>query len=119
MLTWQGRVEDETLRQIEQSLTRAVQLNPRFASAYAALGEARSALKEPPDATLPLVRRAISLEPSNPWHRLAAARVHWRSGNLDEAAAEVRTALRVADTDEARDRARDLASQIEKARTAR
>jgi tetratricopeptide (TPR) repeat protein len=73
------------LLQIETHLARAVELNDRLAAAYAYLAEVRAALDSKSGSALPLARRAIALEPAEPGHHLAAARVLWRKGNYDEA----------------------------------
>src|SRR5260221_3588200 len=74
----------DALLQIEKHLTRAVELNDRLAPAYAYLGEVKAALDPKTEGALPLVRRAIALEPAEPGHRLAAGRVFWRMGSLDD-----------------------------------
>jgi hypothetical protein len=78
-LGWVGDQPDAAaLAVIEKSATRAAALNPRSAAAYAFLAEVRAAMNEPPDVVTGLVRRAISLEPGEARHHLAAARVFWR-----------------------------------------
>jgi Flp pilus assembly protein TadD len=62
-----------------------VELNDRLAAAYAYLAEVRAALDSKSGSALPRARRAIALEPAEPGHHLAAARVLWRKGNYDEA----------------------------------
>jgi tetratricopeptide (TPR) repeat protein len=85
-LGWSGAQPDPAaLQAIERHLARAVELHPSFAAACAALAEARAALGQPEASILPLLKKAITIEPADPWHRLAAARVLWRLGALDEA----------------------------------
>lgn len=74
MLTWRG-ADTATLEMVEKHLARAVELTPNFAAAHAALAEARAILKRSQVAIVAPMHKAVALEPSNPWHRLAAARV--------------------------------------------
>lgn len=107
-----GRPSPETLRQMETHLARAVELNPFFAAAHASLGEVRAGLGVPvTDAVAPL-EKAVQLEPSDPWHRLAAARVLWRYGNVADARKAAEVALKLADDDRARTAAQRLLSEI-------
>jgi TPR repeat protein len=112
-LTWQPSPSREALTEIEQLLARAVALNTRYAAAYAWLGEVRTYLGSP-DA-LGLIRRAISLEPSEARHRLRAANVLLRQGKPAEARAEAQAALKMAETDEERRDAERLLEAAEKA----
>src|SRR5262249_32917850 len=65
---------------------------------------------------LPLARRAIALEPAEPGHHLAAARVLGRTGNYDDARREVQTALSLSRTDQERDSAQQVLNGIDAAR---
>jgi tetratricopeptide (TPR) repeat protein len=115
-LEWAGSRPDQGgLQRIEQHLSRAVELHPSFAAAYASLAEVRAALGQPQADVLPLLRKAITLEPGEPWHRLVGARVLWRYGAAAEArriAEEVRAG---ADSEEARREAERLLAEIPKA----
>ena len=113
ILSWGTEPDHETLVRIEKSLTRAVELDTRFAAAYAALGEARAALNQSTDAAVSLVRRAVSLDPSNAYHHLSAARVFWRGKNYDEARKEAQAALALAEDDEERSEAQKILNSIE------
>jgi TPR repeat protein len=99
-LTWQPNASREILAEIEKSLTRAVELNSRDAAAYAWLGETRAFLGS--GEAIGLIRRAITLEPTEASHRLRAGTVLLRQGKADEARVEAQAALALADTDEER-----------------
>ena len=102
VLSWGDSAPDEkTLHAMAASLERAIALDARYASAYAYLGEVRAALKQPESETIPPVRRAIALEPRQPRHHLAAARVLLRLGKREDARAELRTAAALAGGDDA------------------
>ena len=104
----------DTLQAMQKDLSRAIELHPFFAAAYTALGEVRFLMKQPSGAVIPQIAKAISLEPSSPWHRLTAARVLGRMGNLDEARKAAEAALRLADTDEARQQAQQMLAVLPK-----
>jgi tetratricopeptide (TPR) repeat protein len=106
--------DDATLRQMEANLSKAITLNPSFAAAYASLGEVRAALKQPAPSIMPQLAKAISLEPSSPWHRLAAARVLWMLGSMDEARKTAEAALAIAVDDDARAEVTRLLAQMSK-----
>lgn len=57
----------------------------------------RANLKRPQVSVLPNMHKAIALEPSNPWHRLAAARVLGRLNAFDEARKAAESAIKLAD----------------------
>jgi TonB family protein len=106
----------DTQLQMEKHLTRAVELNDRLAVAYAYLAEVRVVLDPKTDGALPLARRAIALEPAEPGHHLAAARVLWRKGNYDDARREAQTALSLSRTDQERDVAQQVMKEVDAAR---
>jgi len=112
-LCW-PRPDEATLQTMEKDLSRAIELHPAFAAAHAALGEVRSLLNQPSAAVMPEVAKAIELEPSSPWHHLVAARVLWRMNSLDEARKSAEVALRLADTDQAREQAAQLLASMKK-----
>ena len=101
---------------MEQHLARAVELNDRLAAAYAFLADVRAALDSKSGSALPLARRAIALEPAEPGHHLAAARVLWRKDNYDEAQREAQTALSLSRTDQERDGAQQVIKGVDAAR---
>jgi tetratricopeptide (TPR) repeat protein len=104
--------DQDTLKQMETGLARAVALNASYADAYARLAEVRAALKQPASQVMPLMVRAVELDPSSPWHRLTAARVFWRYNNLADARKAAQAALALADTDQERGEAQHLLSTI-------
>ena len=102
-----------TLARMEKDLARAVDLNPYAAASYAALAEVRAVLRKPQDEIVPLIEKAITIDPSDPWHRLSAARVLWRLGNLDQARKVGQAALSLAaDDDAARNEAQKLVASM-------
>ena len=113
VLCW-PQPDSDTLQAMQKDLSRAIELHASFASAYAALGEVRFLMKQPSGAVIPQIAKAISLEPSSPWHRLTAARVLGRMGNLEEARKAAEAALRLADTDEARQQAQQMLAVLRK-----
>lgn len=100
----------DTLVEVEKLLARAIELNTRDAWAYALMGEVRSMLGN--TAAIGLAARAVSLDPSQPNHRLAAARILWRAGEREDALKAVDAALGVATTEEDRRRATELQGLI-------
>jgi hypothetical protein len=115
-LEWLPNPDRSALLQIEKHLMRAVELNDRLAAAYSYLADVRVALDPKTDGALPLARRAIALEPAEPGHHLAAARVLWRKGNYDDARGEAQTALSLSRTDQERDAAQQVIKGIDAAR---
>lgn len=111
-LRWQPHQDRETLLEIEKLLARSAALNPQSPWTYALLGETRSLLGT--GEAIGLVGRAIKLNPSEPSHRLTAARVLWRARQHAEALKAVQAALTLASTDEDRRRARELQQEIER-----
>jgi TPR repeat protein len=95
MSIWAGaaRPDDTAFRQMDAYLSKAIELNPLFAEAYATLAEVRSAQKKPADDVVALLNKAISLDPSDPWIRIAAGRSMWRLDRITEARDVVRVAL--------------------------
>jgi Tfp pilus assembly protein PilF len=89
----------EALEQAEVRLARAVEANPQFAAAHAALAEIRAELKRSAASIAPHMHKAVALEPSSPWHRILAARTLARLGSLDEARKAAESALKLADDD--------------------
>ena len=82
-LRWGANADTETLKGIEQLLTRAVTLNSSHADAYAMLAEVRSILGDP--NALGLALRAVQLEPAESSHRIVSARILLRLKRNDEA----------------------------------
>ena len=115
-LTWQPNASKETLAAIEQHLTKAVGFNTRFAAAYAWLGEVRSYVGNPEG--IGLIRRAITLDPTEARYRLRAAGVLMNQGKAAEARADAQAALSLAETDEERNEAQRLLDAATKAAAA-
>jgi tetratricopeptide (TPR) repeat protein len=93
------RTDDATLRQMETYLARATERNPLSAESYAALAEVRAALKKPPADIAALLTKAVTLDPSDAWIRVTAARTLWRLDKVDEARRVARVALTLAGDD--------------------
>jgi tetratricopeptide (TPR) repeat protein len=113
-LKWNGGAapDAETLKQMVSELTRATELQESFAAAYAMLAEVRAALNQSAGVIVPLLSKAIKLDPANPWHRLSAARTLWRLRSIEEARrmAEGALALSVTDAGARREAERLLAT---------
>ena len=86
---------------VEQHLAKAVELNPNFAAAHASLAEVRAELKRPQTTVVPHMRKAVALEPGNPWHRILAARTLARLDAFAEARTTAETARKLATDDPA------------------
>ena len=112
-LVWQPRPGRETLVEIEKHLTKAVELNSRYARAYAWLGEVKAFLET--GDSIGLIQRAIKLEPMEPSHRLRAATVLLRQGKRPEARVQAQAALTLATSDDERREAQALLAEISKA----
>jgi tetratricopeptide (TPR) repeat protein len=95
------RPDAPTLRQMETYLARATELNPGFAAAYAALAEVRASLGKPEDDIVNLLTKAVTLDPSDAWIRIAAARALWRLQKTPEARKLAEIALSLAADDQA------------------
>lgn len=91
--TGASRPDEAAFRQMDVYLSKAIELNPSFAESYAVLAEVRSAQKKPADDVVALLNKAIALDPSDPWTRIAAARSLWRIDRLTEARAVARVAV--------------------------
>jgi tetratricopeptide (TPR) repeat protein len=89
------------LEEIEKSLAKAVEVRPAFASAHAALADVRAELKRPQVSIVTHMQKAVALEPSNPWHRIAAASVLSRLNAFDDARKAAEGAIALAADDEA------------------
>jgi tetratricopeptide (TPR) repeat protein len=98
MLSRRG-ADAAALERIETHLARAVEARPLFAAAHAALAEVRAELKRPQPSIVTHMQKAVILEPANPWHRIAAARVYARLNVRDEARKAAEGALKLAADD--------------------
>jgi tetratricopeptide (TPR) repeat protein len=99
-LAWQAGQSREVLPEVEKLLLKAVSLNPRYAAAYAWLGEIRVVLGN--EAGLGFIRRAIAIEPGESRHRVRAAHVSLRQGKHEDARVDADAALRLAKTEDER-----------------
>ena len=106
--------DDATLKRMEAHLAKAVELSPNFALAHSSLAEVKVALNQSWTSILPLLTRAITLEPSSPWPRMAAARALRRFGNAEEALKMARSALALAEGEHERREAERLLAAITK-----
>jgi len=93
------RTDNDVLKQMDEYLTRATELNPFHAESFAALAEVRSALKHTPEEIFSLLAKAVKLDPADPWIRLTAARSLWRVNKLEEARNVARVALNLSGSD--------------------
>jgi hypothetical protein len=110
MLLWRGQVDHDTMVRVESLLSQAINLNTRYAAAYAAVGQARAILKigDP----MAMILRAISLEPAESRHHLAAASVLANERKYDEALKHAQAAVALADTDDERQRAAEMLDRL-------
>jgi TPR repeat protein len=113
-LLWRGEPERPTLERIEKLLSQAIESNSRNAAASARLGEVRSILGT--GDPLALVNRAISLEPSEAYYHLVAARVLWRQQKWDEASRHAQAAAALAQSEENTRAAREMIASLEQAK---
>jgi tetratricopeptide (TPR) repeat protein len=114
-LDWGGSRPDQAeLQQIEKRLAHAVELYRSFAAAYASLAEVRATLGQPQSDVLPLLKKAITIEPGEPWHRLIGSRVLWRYGAIAEARRIAEAVKAGSDREDARREAERLLAEIPK-----
>jgi tetratricopeptide (TPR) repeat protein len=108
-LLWRSDADRALLQTIEGHLAQATALNPRFAHAYSWLAEVRASLGIGEPAGLAM--RAITLEPREAVHRVRAATVFARQQKFDEATAQAKLAISLADSDDERQRAQGRLKQ--------
>ena len=113
-LQWEAKASAESLAAVEKLLRRAGELNPQWSWTFALLADVRSQLGQA-DA-LDFAVRAIRLAPSEPSHRLTAGVVLLRAGRHTEAQQAVEAALKLAVSDNDRQRARELQQAIERSK---
>jgi tetratricopeptide (TPR) repeat protein len=111
-LRWTPNPSPETLKDIDQLLTRAVTLNSRHADAYAMLADVRSQLGDA--NAFGMAVRATQLQPGNASHRLVAARVLVRQKRYDEALKVLQTATALPMSPEEQRMARELQTVLER-----
>jgi len=111
-LLWKRDADRDLLTRIQALLSKAAALNVRFAAAYDFLAQVQADLGGPPASGLAL--RAVSLEPSDPHHRLTAARLLADEKRFEDALKQVQAASELAENgDEAR-QATELRAWIER-----
>jgi tetratricopeptide (TPR) repeat protein len=113
VMQWSQQPGPDGLRSMEKQLQRAVELNGSFAAAHAALGEVMAALDQPSAVFVPHLTRAVTLEPSDPWHRFAAARSLWRLQLKDDARKAAQAGVKLADTDAERTEAQRILAMVQ------
>lgn len=101
-----GQQTPEELAREEASLRRAIEANKDFAPAYALLAEVSAYRSRDYQSALPLVRRAVALEPGVTSHRLALGRILSGLGKVDDARVEGEHALEAARSESGRQAAR-------------
>jgi tetratricopeptide (TPR) repeat protein len=106
-LLWRPQPDRETLARVAAALKTAVELNPESADAYSFLADTKTQLDQAEEA-LGLARRAVSLEPGEPRHRLAVARALARAQQHDAARQEAERALAQATETDDRQAAQQL-----------
>ena len=87
------------LEAIETNLTKCVDVNPSFARAHAMLAEVKADLKRPQLTIVPHMQKGVTLDPTDPWNRISAARVLARFSAFDEARKAAESARRLAADD--------------------
>jgi TPR repeat protein len=92
-LLWESLTGAEGRERVEASFTRAVELNPSFAAAYASLAQVMADRGAPLADTLPLAVRAARLEPGEIEHTLIALRLAARGGEWRESRARAEALL--------------------------
>ncbi len=96
ILTAQDTADPESIALAESSLRRALELNPEFAFASAALAGFYAAHEERIEEARRLARRAVELEPAVVSHYLTLGNILLRMDNAQEAKAVGQRAMRVA-----------------------
>jgi TPR repeat protein len=109
-LMWRPGADRDTLAAIDKHLSRAIEINDRYARAYSWLGEIRSSLGV--GDPMALILRAITLEPREVEHRLRAAFVLGRQQKLEQARVQAQAALMLAEEDDQRLEAQQLLDRI-------
>jgi hypothetical protein len=111
-LLGRGAAPDQaTLKRMEQSLQRTVELNTWFAAGFSYLAEVKTSLNKAAEGEAP-ARQAVALEPRGSYHRVALARVLSRIERKDEALREALLGLALATDDADRRRAQTLVDYL-------
>ena len=111
-MRWNSNPNNDALKEIEQLLTKAVNLNTRHADAYAMLGEVRSMLGD--DKAVSLAIRAAQLEPADAGHRLTIVRILLRQKRPDEARKALQDAMALTMSEQQARHARELQAAIDR-----
>lgn len=96
LLTAQNSLDRGSIALAENSLRRALELNPEFGYAAAALAGLYATQEDKLDQALPLAKRAVELNPSEVSHYLTLGGILLRLDRADEAESAGQRALRVA-----------------------
>ncbi len=100
------------VREAEAGFLRAIELNPNFAPAYAALGSLYSLHKETLPEALAAVNKSVTLDPVEPAYRLNLGRVLMRMEKFAEAQALGRRILASAHSPETRTEAESYLREL-------
>jgi tetratricopeptide (TPR) repeat protein len=111
-MRWNPNPSTDTLKELEQLLTKAVNLNTRHADAYALLAEVRSLLGDNNAAALAL--RAAQLQPGDADHRLTIVRILLRQKRPDEARKVLEEAMALTMSPEQARHARELQTALDR-----
>jgi hypothetical protein len=111
-LLWTRDADRDTLTRIQSLLSKAAQLNFRYAAAYDFLASVNGQLGSGDPTGLAL--RAVALEPSDAHHRLTAARLLANARRFEDALKQVDAAAELADNDAESREASDLKRWIER-----
>jgi tetratricopeptide (TPR) repeat protein len=88
-------VDNET---IENSLKSAMEANPKFAPAYDRMAALYLMRKHDNERALPLIQKAVELDPANVYYRMNLANVLMNQQHFAEAETALRAAIRAART---------------------
>lgn len=107
-LSWQSAPDPASLAVQRKHLERALALNDTYAGAQAFLADVLVDEKQA-EAALPLIQRAVALEPGDSYAHVVRARVLHALARPSEARQAIDVALRLADSDPERANARRFA----------
>jgi hypothetical protein len=113
-LLWTRNADHDTLVRIQTLLSKAAQLNTRYAAAYDFLASVNGQLGSGDPTGLAL--RAVALEPSDVRHRLTAARLLANAQRYDDALKQLQAAAQLTDTDDESRQVAELKARIERQR---
>jgi tetratricopeptide (TPR) repeat protein len=85
ILAMESARSEEEISRVENGLKRAIELNPEFAPAHAALAELYSTRNIKLAGALSLAQKAVELEPEVTLYQLSLAKIAAQLGHLDEA----------------------------------